>query len=63
MPKYKAASQTKKDTASSKKKRRALIREGHSKMLTHALPIVLAFVAVILGFLKYVTSSGPSEIQ
>jgi hypothetical protein len=63
MPKYKAASQTKKDTASSKKKRRAIIREGHSKMMTHALPVVLALVAVILGFLKYVTSSGPSQFQ
>jgi len=63
MPKYKAASQTKKDTASSKKKRRAMIKEGHSKMLTHAMPILLALLAVMLGYLKYVTSSGPSEIQ
>ena len=56
MPKYKAASQTKKDTASDRKKRRALIKDGHSKMVSHGIPAFVAFFILLLGFLKYITS-------
>ena len=58
MPKYKAASQTKKDTACDKKKRRALIKDGHSKMITHGVPVLAAVFILLLGFLKYITSNS-----
>ena len=55
MPKYKAASQTKKDTPAAKKKRRALIKEGHEKMMTHGVPVFAAAFVAILVTIYYCT--------
>lgn len=46
----------KKDTPKDKKKRRAMIKDGHAKMITHGLPLIVGFILVLLGFMKYVTS-------
>ena len=55
MPKYKAASQTKKDTPAARKKRRALIKEGHDKMMSHGVPVLAAAVFAIIVTIYYAT--------
>lgn len=56
MASFKKVNQTKKDTGDSKKKRRELIASGRAKVLTHVVPAVFIFFALLVVVLKYLTS-------